>query len=242
MPCWTCSAGESNATLAGQYIQQNQKTPVRHIKLFEYFSKRYFDHIHDLDELKKEWRRLNMLHHPDRGGSDEMMQEINNQYQAAVARVVSMGSSRPGNQTNASNNQSDRTQSDRTQSDRTQSDRTQSQSDRTQSDRTSTNTGHQRQSANQQTRKSGPRKKRTAEDRQRSATQARAKYDEMVAKAKADLDRSNRKTFDEFQAKNRQFPQKHDTHKFIYEEELLANKQRYNRQVASANKFLQQNQ
>lgn len=38
---------------------------------------KYFTNCHTLDELKKEYRRLCMLHHPDRGGDLKTMQEIN---------------------------------------------------------------------------------------------------------------------------------------------------------------------
>jgi len=42
---------------------------------------KYFDNkINSLDELKKEYKRLAFLHHPDRGGLTEIMQEINNEY------------------------------------------------------------------------------------------------------------------------------------------------------------------
>lgn len=38
---------------------------------------KYFTNINTLDELKKAYRRLAMQYHPDRGGSDEIMKEIN---------------------------------------------------------------------------------------------------------------------------------------------------------------------
>ena len=41
---------------------------------------KYFDGVHTLDELKKEYRRLAMLHHPDRGGDTATMQAINAEY------------------------------------------------------------------------------------------------------------------------------------------------------------------
>lgn len=34
---------------------------------------RYFNNCNTLDELKKEYRRLAMIHHPDRGGDLETM-------------------------------------------------------------------------------------------------------------------------------------------------------------------------
>ena len=41
---------------------------------------KYFNNINTLDELKKEYRRLAMIHHPDRGGDEETMKLINNEY------------------------------------------------------------------------------------------------------------------------------------------------------------------
>ena len=40
----------------------------------------YFKNINTLDELKKEYRRLAMLHHPDRGGDLETMKRINDEH------------------------------------------------------------------------------------------------------------------------------------------------------------------
>ena len=37
------------------------------------------------EEIKKHYRMLAMLHHPDRGGDNGIMAEINNQYHAALA-------------------------------------------------------------------------------------------------------------------------------------------------------------
>lgn len=42
----------------------------------------YFVNCKNLEELKKEFRRLAMIHHPDRGGDVETMKEINNEYDA----------------------------------------------------------------------------------------------------------------------------------------------------------------
>ena len=41
---------------------------------------KYFTQCKNLEELKKEFRRLAMIHHPDRGGDVETMKEINNEY------------------------------------------------------------------------------------------------------------------------------------------------------------------
>lgn len=42
----------------------------------------FFTHCNTLDELKAEYRRLAMRHHPDRGGDTETMQRINAEYEA----------------------------------------------------------------------------------------------------------------------------------------------------------------
>jgi hypothetical protein len=47
----------------------------------------YFTNCHTLQDLKAEYRRLAMLHHPDRGGDTATMQEINRQYSDALERL-----------------------------------------------------------------------------------------------------------------------------------------------------------
>lgn len=42
--------------------------------------KKYFSNINTIDELKKLYRKLCQLNHPDNGGSTSIMQEINRQY------------------------------------------------------------------------------------------------------------------------------------------------------------------
>lgn len=42
---------------------------------------KWFNNPKTLEELKKEYKRLAMQHHPDMGGSTEEMQEINNEYE-----------------------------------------------------------------------------------------------------------------------------------------------------------------
>ena len=43
---------------------------------------KYFNHCNTLDELKKEYRRLCMKHHPDHGGDTATMAAINNEYES----------------------------------------------------------------------------------------------------------------------------------------------------------------
>ena len=48
---------------------------------------RYFDALRTVEEIKKEFRRLIMLHHPDHGGSTATTQEIISQYHTALQRA-----------------------------------------------------------------------------------------------------------------------------------------------------------
>jgi DnaJ-class molecular chaperone len=41
---------------------------------------KWFKDVHTLDELRTMYRKLALLHHPDRGGSTADMQDINNEY------------------------------------------------------------------------------------------------------------------------------------------------------------------
>ena len=47
----------------------------------------YFRNCNTLDELKQEYRRLALQHHPDKGGATETMTAINNAYEDAFRRV-----------------------------------------------------------------------------------------------------------------------------------------------------------
>lgn len=49
----------------------------------------YFDNCHTQEEAKRTYRRLAMLHHPDKGGSTAVMQDINAEYSAFTVRHTS---------------------------------------------------------------------------------------------------------------------------------------------------------
>ena len=40
----------------------------------------YFQNIHSLADLKKEYRRLALEHHPDKGGDTAIMQQVNTEF------------------------------------------------------------------------------------------------------------------------------------------------------------------
>jgi hypothetical protein len=44
----------------------------------------YFTSAHTVEDIKTLYRNLAMQHHPDRGGSEEVMKEINRQYHEAL--------------------------------------------------------------------------------------------------------------------------------------------------------------
>ena len=48
----------------------------------------YFEGIKTLDELRKQYRNLAFLHHPDRGGETKVMQDINNQYEMLSKNLI----------------------------------------------------------------------------------------------------------------------------------------------------------
>lgn len=41
----------------------------------------YFQNIHSLADLKKEYRRLVLEHHPDKGGDTAIMQQVNTEFE-----------------------------------------------------------------------------------------------------------------------------------------------------------------
>lgn len=56
----------------------------------------YFNKISTLEELKKQYRKLAMAHHPDRGGDAEVMKQINAEYDRAFAAVKDIHQNKDG--------------------------------------------------------------------------------------------------------------------------------------------------
>jgi len=51
-------------------------------------SMKFFEGIKTLDELRKEYRRLAFLYHPDKGGDTAIMQVINDQYDRLSKKLI----------------------------------------------------------------------------------------------------------------------------------------------------------
>lgn len=49
---------------------------------------KWFANVKTLDELRREYRRLAIIHHPDKGGDTATMQEINEQYSKLSAKLI----------------------------------------------------------------------------------------------------------------------------------------------------------
>jgi hypothetical protein len=54
---------------------------------------KWFTNIKTLDELRTAYRKLAVLHHPDKGGSTADMQEINNEYDLLSKRLINSNES-----------------------------------------------------------------------------------------------------------------------------------------------------
>lgn len=52
---------------------------------------KWFNTCKTVDEVKATFKKLAMLHHPDRGGNTETMQQINAEYSFAIAKLLSGG-------------------------------------------------------------------------------------------------------------------------------------------------------
>ena len=57
---------------------------------------KWFNNPKTCEELKKQYKRLAMEHHPDRGGSTKDMQEINAEYERLFARLKDVHATKDG--------------------------------------------------------------------------------------------------------------------------------------------------
>lgn len=49
---------------------------------------KFFENVKTLDELRKEYRRLAMIYHPDKGGDTVLMQILNDQYERLSKKLI----------------------------------------------------------------------------------------------------------------------------------------------------------
>ncbi len=49
---------------------------------------KFFEHVKTLDELRKEYRRLAFIYHPDKGGDTHLMQVLNDQYERLSEKLI----------------------------------------------------------------------------------------------------------------------------------------------------------
>ncbi|NCC84686.1 MAG: J domain-containing protein [Clostridia bacterium] len=53
-----------------------------------------FPRVSSIEELKREYRRLVMIHHPDRGGSEDAMKRLNEEYETLFKALKLSGGDR----------------------------------------------------------------------------------------------------------------------------------------------------
>ena len=53
---------------------------------------KFFEGVKTLDELRKEYRRLAMIYHPDKGGDTVLMQILNDQYERLSKKLINSNS------------------------------------------------------------------------------------------------------------------------------------------------------
>lgn len=57
---------------------------------------KYFTNCKTLEELKKEYRKLGKIHHPDCGGDEEVMKAINNEYDEMFPKLKNIHMNKDG--------------------------------------------------------------------------------------------------------------------------------------------------
>jgi ankyrin repeat protein len=68
----------------GQIPKRSYRAVVKSMKK----TVNYFENVKTLDELRKQYRNLAFIHHPDKGGKTAVMQEINNQYERLSKQLI----------------------------------------------------------------------------------------------------------------------------------------------------------
>lgn len=66
---------------------------------------RYFTNCKTLEQLKAEYKKLALKNHPDCGGSEETMKEINKQYDEMFPKLKNIHTNKDGEQYEAENNE-----------------------------------------------------------------------------------------------------------------------------------------
>ena len=69
---------------------------------------KYFDNPQTLEDLKKQYRELALKHHPDRGGSNEAMKAVNNEYDNLFNKLKDIHRTKDG-ETYTANNETNET-------------------------------------------------------------------------------------------------------------------------------------
>jgi len=83
----------TNVMISLEVATDNQIKIKRRLKIM------YFKNVKNLEELKKAYKDLCKKHHPDKGGSTEIMQVINNEYQE-LFKTLKMNEEMAGEFTN----------------------------------------------------------------------------------------------------------------------------------------------
>lgn len=66
---------------------------------------KYFANCTTLEELKAEYKRLALMHHPDRGGDGEVMKEINAEYDRVFPKLKNVHKTKEGKRYEKENNE-----------------------------------------------------------------------------------------------------------------------------------------